>query len=586
MTSICSDPEEFADDQLAGFLDLHADRLSGVTGGVVAHRRGAPRVAVVLGGGSGHYPAFHGLVGPGLASGAVVGNVFTSPSAAHAWSVGKAADEGRGVVFCVGRYAGDVMNFGIAVERLRREGVDARLVLVTDDVASSPDAGERRGIAGLLPVVKALGAAADEGLDADGVERAGLDAVAATRTLGVTFAGCTLPGQAEPLFRVPAGHLGLGLGIHGEPGIADVALPPADGLAALLVERVLAERPATAATRVAVVLNGLGATGHEELLLLWGLVAARLRAEGLELVAPAVGAFVTSLDMSGVSLTITWLDDALERRWCADADSPGFQRRLSALDGLTPAPAAAAATTLDEAPEASPPAVVLGTTVRQVLAALHATMAEHEDELGRIDAVAGDGDHGRGMLKGTTAAVQRVDAVQGPAGGAWLLGQAGRAWAARAGGTSGVLWGAALEAAGASLTDDRDAYRAEDALAAVQAAADAIVDLGRASEGDKTLLDALLPFLRALRGELDRGEGLVDAWTAATAVARASAAATARLRPRTGRARPLAEKSVGTPDAGATSLALALGAVGEVLARRAADASDASLLATTGRTPA
>jgi dihydroxyacetone kinase len=170
------------------------------------------------------------------------------------------------------------------------------------------------------------------------------------------------------------------------------------------------------------------------------------------------------------------------------------------------------------------------------------------------------------MLKGIGAAVARVDAVTERAGAAWLLARAGQAWAEHAGGTSGVLWGAALESLGASLTDDRDDYTAADVVNGVDAFAESILDLGRASEGDKTMLDALLPFARALRERVEQGRALSDAWRQAAEVAVAGAASTADLRPRVGRARPLAEKSLGTPDAGATSMGMIVTTVGEVLA--------------------
>src|SRR5690606_12157233 len=216
MTTIFDNPEEFAEDQLAGWLDLYSDRVRGVTGGVVALpvAGAAPQVAVVIGGGSGHYPAFCGTVGTGFATGAVVGNIFTSPSAAQVYSVAKAADQGRGVVLSFGNYAGDNMNFGLAAERLRQEGIDTRIVVVTDDIASADEESSRRGIAGDFPVFKAMGAAAAEGRSLDDVEAAGRAANAATRTIGVAFSGCTMPGATEPLFTVPEGHLGLGLGIH------------------------------------------------------------------------------------------------------------------------------------------------------------------------------------------------------------------------------------------------------------------------------------------------------------------------------------------------------------------------------------
>ncbi|MDB6428204.1 dihydroxyacetone kinase family protein [Curtobacterium sp. 20TX0008] len=572
MTTIHDDPEDFADDQLAGWLALYADRVRGVHGGVVAlPTEGADRqVAVVVGGGSGHYPAFCGVVGPGFATGAVVGNVFTSPSAAQVYSVAKAADQGRGVVLSFGNYAGDTMNFGLAAERLRAEGIDTRIVVVTDDVASADEVAQRRGIAGDFSVFKAMGAAAAAGLDLDEVERVGTGANAATRTIGVAFSGCTMPGATEPLFSVPDGHLGLGLGIHGEPGIRDVPVLPARELAALLVERLVAERPEGAGPRVAPILNGLGDTKYEELFLLWGRVLPLLEDAGLEVVEPEVGELVTSLDMGGCSLTLQFLDDELEQYWRADAYTPAYRKVAAPVAALVPADAVAEAeaeaTVVPDATEASRRAAE---TARAAVVAMDALLREHEETLGRIDAVAGDGDHGRGMVKGVSAARRSVEQTDPAAGVAFVLGRAGDAWAASAGGTSGVLWGAALESFGRALGDDRETYGPTDVVAAAQAFADSIVHLGGAARGDKTLLDALLPFVDQLRSSVDDGADLPAAWRTAARVAVEQAEATADLRPKVGRARPLAEKSVGTPDAGATSMGMVLTRIGEVLADRA-----------------
>lgn len=575
MTTICDDPDEFAEDQLAGWLALYADRVRGVTGGVVTlPTAGAdPQVAVVVGGGSGHYPAFSGLVGPGLATGAVVGNVFTSPSAAQVYSVAKAADQGRGVVLSFGNYAGDTMNFGLAAERLRAGGTDTRIVVVTDDVASADEVDRRRGIAGDLAVFKAMGAAAAEGASLDEVERIGNRANERTRTIGVAFSGCTMPGADGPLFTVPDGHLGLGLGIHGEPGIRDVPLLPARELADLLVGRLLAERPDDAAgtTRVAPVLNGLGDTKYEELFLLWGRIAPLLARAGLEVVEPEVGELVTSLDMGGCSLTLQWLDDELERLWRADAHTPAYRKAAAPLAALVPAAAVTeAAETATVVPAASRASRRAAATARDVVAAMDALLRSQEHELGRIDAVAGDGDHGRGMVKGIGAARRAVDGTDPAAGIGFLLGRAGEAWAAQAGGTSGVLWGAALEAFGAAIGDEVDEVTPALVADAVRAFADAIVQLGRAQRGDKTLLDALLPFVDALDEGVAAGSSLAEAWTAAATVAEVEATATAALTPRVGRARPLAEKSVGTPDAGAVSMGMVLTCTGDVLSARTA----------------
>src|SRR5690606_31964082 len=142
---------------------------------------------------------------------------------------------------------------------------------------------------------------------------------------GVAFGGCTLPGAGEPLFTVPKGMMALGLGIHGEPGIRDAQIVPAGELARLLVDMVLAERPA-GARRAAMLLNGLGATKYEELFVLWGAVEGALQAAGVDLVAPEAGEYVTSLDMQGCSLTVLWLDEELERYWLAPCDTPVFRR--------------------------------------------------------------------------------------------------------------------------------------------------------------------------------------------------------------------------------------------------------------------
>ncbi|MDR8018356.1 dihydroxyacetone kinase family protein [Nesterenkonia aerolata] len=560
MTRLFDDAAQFTEDQLRGFLDLYSDRLLGVDGGVIsAAPTPQPQVSVVLGGGSGHYPAFAGLVGPGFAHGAVVGNIFTSPSAGRAYRVARAAEAGRGVIFTFGNYAGDVMNFGLAAQRLAAEGIDARRVIVTDDIASAEQPHRRRGIAGDFTVFKVLGAAAAEGLDLDAVEAAGRHANAMTRTLGVAFEGCTMPGAQQPLFEVPAGHLGLGLGIHGEPGIDDVPMLSAAELAQLLVSRVLAEAPEGAGSRVAPVLNGLGTTKYEELFLLWGHVADLLREAGYQVVQPEVGELVTSLDMGGCSLTLMWLDEDLHRWWTADAYTPAFRRVAAGLPSGTSGRAGVhLAPQETEIPAASTAGRLAGERARGAAADLAVLLEQASTELGRIDAVAGDGDHGRGMLRGITAACAALDELPAHAGIASVLRSAGRTWADDSGGTSGVLWGAALEAAANTLDEQADALSAADAVRAAGAFLESMQSLGGAQPGDKTLIDALVPFLETLTAEADRGSTLESAWSRGAAAAEQAAEATKDLRPAVGRARPLAEKSVGTPDAGATSLAMIL----------------------------
>ncbi|MDG9723134.1 dihydroxyacetone kinase family protein [Streptomyces sp. DH41] len=568
MTRLFNDPAAFADEALEGFAAAHRRWVRPVTGGVVrATATPAGQVAVVIGGGSGHYPAFSGLVGRGLAHGAAVGNVFASPSAQQIRSVARAAHGGAGVLLMYGNYAGDVLHFGQAAERLAADGIDARTFAVADDISSAAvdESAKRRGIAGDLPVFKAAAVAAEQGLPLDEVVRVAERTGSRTRSFGIAFSGCTLPGADSPLFTVPEARMAVGLGIHGEPGIGEEALPTADEAARLLVGTLLKELPEDverpAGQRAAVILNGLGSVKYEELFVVYRKVAALLGEAGVEIVDPEVGELVTSFDMAGVSLTLTWLDDRLEELWRAPADTPAF--RKGALD----APEQDGRTPLAEDPEdtAVPPASAASRhavgTALAALDAVAATVGTHADELGRIDAVAGDGDHGIGMLRGSTAALRAATDAHGlGAGAGTVLARAGDAWADKAGGTSGALWGTILRSLGTAL-GDQDAPDAARAAAGITEASAAVRRLGGAEVGDKTMVDVLVPFADTLADAVAAGLGLTDAWDRAATAATEAAAATAGLLPRKGRARPHAEKSLGTPDAGAHSLALITRAV-------------------------
>ncbi|MCV9967190.1 dihydroxyacetone kinase family protein [Pararhizobium sp. BT-229] len=567
MTTIFDAPEDFATTALAGFAAIYSRYVRHVKGGVVrATKVPKGKVAVVVGGGSGHYPAFAGYVGPGLADAAVAGDVFASPSTTAVARVCRHADQGGGILLGFGNYAGDVLNFGVAAERLRAEGIDVRIVPVTDDVASAPmdAAAKRRGIAGDLVVFKIAGAAAEAGMNLDEVERVTRRANDRTVSFGVAFKGCTLPGAPAPLFTVPHGQMALGLGIHGEPGIKEEAIVSAKDLARLLTDKLLAERPA-GTTKVGVVLNGLGATKYEELFVLWTTISTLLKDAGLDVVAPEAGEFVTSLDMQGCSLTLLWLDDELEILWSAACDTPVLRRGATfaaepATDALDDAEGPM---TFDAASARSKEA---GRCVAGLLARVAHALKDAEDELGRIDAQAGDGDHGQGMRRGSAAAFDAANvAVAAGAGAASVLAVAGDAWADRAGGTSGAIWGLLLRSWSNALSD-ADAIEKDAAVMGARLALDGVTRLGRARVGDKTLVDALVPFVETLEREAGSGKSLPHAWKSAAEAAKVAADATSALTPKLGRARPLAERSIGHPDAGAISLALVARVAGDYLA--------------------
>ncbi|MEV7086236.1 dihydroxyacetone kinase family protein [Streptomyces sp. NPDC093085] len=589
MTRLWNAPDDFPDEMLAGFAAAHGRWVRRVPGGVVRSTRAPePTVALVIGGGSGHYPAFGGLVGPGLAHGAAVGNPFSSPSAQQVLSVARAAAQGRGVLLSYGNYAGDVLHFGAAEATLRAEGIDCRTVRVTDDIFSAPAdrTDQRRGIAGDFTVFKIAGAAAAAGHDLDGVEELAGRANARTRSLGVAFSGCTLPGAAAPLFTVPEGRMAIGLGIHGEPGIGEAELPTADGLAELLVERLLdpAETPVEGGAhgaRVVALLNGLGSVKYEELYVVYRRVAELLGGAGVTVADAQVGEYCTSFDMAGVSLTLLWLDDELEELWRAPAETPAFRTGTVDTAALRPAalpqdqPAGADGTGGAEGtegadgaaplPESSDASRRLAALIAALLAEAHTAMAASAEELGRIDAVAGDGDHGTGMRRGTRAAARAAGAAAGRgAGAATTLDHAAGAWSDRAGGTSGAIWAVILRAIGRELGDEREATR-HDLAAGLRRAVTEVTAFGKAAVGDKTLVDALVPLADTFAGAVAAGEPFAVAWPKAAAAATAAADATATLLPRLGRARTHGERSLGTPDPGAVSLAALARVAGDSL---------------------
>ena len=570
MTYIFDDPANFKNQVIDGFAAAYAryvERVPNAAGFVRSSGPIAGKVSLVVGGGSGHYPSYAGIVGRGFADGCVMGDVFTSPSTEQIYRISKAANGGAGVLLSFGNYAGDRLNFAAAQERLIAEGIDTKIVYVTDDIASAkPDEKDlRRGIAGTFAVYKCGGAAADAGKSLEEVARIMQLANERTYSFGVAFEGCTFPGQKEPLFHVEPGRMEFGLGIHGEPGVKSTDWMPAKDLAKNLVDAILAERPADNSKRAAVILNGLGATKYEELFLLYSHVSVLLEAAGITVVLPEIGELVTSLDMAGCSLSVMWLDPTLEELWSSPADTASFRR-----GNVAPSKAphkrieATAGTTSTEPILASEHSHRAAVVAREALIAMEKVLVTNEDHLGKLDAIAGDGDHGVGMVRGIHAAVAEAKSNTGGVGHVMVA--AGNAFGDRAGGTSGILWGIFISAIGNAL-GNTEKVDAEKLYGALELATETLVNKSKAKLGDKTMLDTLLPFIDSLDEELGNGKNMAEAWKHASEIAQKCADATAALSPKIGRARPLAERSVGTPDPGAISMALIIKVVGEVISK-------------------
>lgn len=574
MTYLFNQPELFVDEMIQGFVAAHRGRILPVEGGVIRAQKAKPgQVVVIIGGGSGHYPAFAGLVGPGLAQGAAMGNVFASPSAQQIYNVALAANAGGGIMFCYANYAGDVLNFTQAQARLQERGIDVRAAVVTDDIASAAvdEHHLRRGIAGALPVFKAAAVAAESGKSLEEVYHIATEANHRVRTLGVAFSGCALPGSQYPLFIVEQSKMGVGMGIHGEPGLYQMDALHADDLAIMLVDKLMQDIPPVVknpeGARVGVILNSLGSVAQEELFVVYRKVDQLLRNRGLIIIEPVVDRVITSFDMAGVSLTLFWLNEELERYWLAAADTPAFKRGNVTwslgkfADAIDPEPIEMLQSVVVGSLDSQMVAVIILEALESAKRAIDAQL----EELGHLDAIAGDGDHGIGMQRGLAAAIDAArKAGEAGVGAGTLLTLSGDAWAARAGGTSGALWGVILCSLGRQLGDTA-APDTQTVAAGVASALQEVMQRGKAKLGDKTLVDVLQPFSVAMSQSAVNGISVAVAWKHAVTIAKDAAQKTQDLLPKIGRARPHAEKSIGTPDPGAISMALIMTAVGEVI---------------------
>ncbi|MBS7705124.1 dihydroxyacetone kinase DhaK subunit [Chelatococcus asaccharovorans] len=329
MKKIMNSASTYVDDVLAGLVLAHPRLALGGSANRVVHRAGGARkgkVGITSGGGSGHLPLFTGYVGQGMLDSCSIGNVFEGPNVESCIDAIKIADGGAGVLRLYGNYGGDRMNFDMAGEFLEGE-IETTTVLGTDDVASaSPDEGKkRRGVAGIIYAYKIAGAKAEEGADLSAVTATAAKAVAATKTIGLALSPCQVPGSAKPTFEIAADEFELGMGIHGEPGLWRSKLKPADEIVDDMLSRLLEERPAGHGGRVSVLVNSLGATPLEELLIMYRRVAAKLRETGIDIVQPLVGHYATSMEMAGASISLCFLDEELEHLLSAPSGSPFWE---------------------------------------------------------------------------------------------------------------------------------------------------------------------------------------------------------------------------------------------------------------------
>ncbi|MDP4004706.1 dihydroxyacetone kinase subunit DhaK [Methylobacterium sp. NEAU K] len=524
-------------DAIDGFLAASGGRLARLDGDpeirvVLRAELDAGQVAVVSGGGSGHEPAHAGFVGPGLLTAAVCGDVFASPSVDAVLAAILAVTGPAGCLLVIKNYAGDRLNFGLAAERARAMGLKVEAVIVADDIAL-PGVKQPRGIAGTLFVHKVAGHAAQSRAPLEAVAALARRAASAAQSLGIAVSTATIPGSPRSE-RLAEGQAELGLGIHGEPGAERITMPKASDLARLMTERFTG----VGAQPLALLVNNLGSACALEMQVLTRAVLATDLGRNVRLlIGPAP--LMTALDMHGASLSILPLDDELEAALLAPVPVPawpGAVRIASPVLRPVPEGLAGEAFTPSRDPVAS---ARIAAVTRALIAA--------ERALNALDAKVGDGDTGTtfaGAARAVEADLDRLPQAHPAALCRALAERIGRA----VGGSSGVLASTFFAATAAALSDGAPW---PDALAQGVAR---VQGYGGAGPGDRTLLDALIPAVEALKS---------GGFEAAAAAAREGADATARMeRAATGRSSYLAVADlVGVQDPGAAGVAEAFRAL-------------------------
>lgn len=492
MRKIINEPEDFVDEVLDGIYHAHAERLRPVDAeGRALVRADAPqdgRVSIVTGGGSGHLPLFLGYVGRGLCSAAAIGNVFSSPSASQIHRTARESEGGAGCLFLYGNYGGDVYNFDLAADLLDADGISTRTVIGTDDILSAaPEQKDaRRGIAGLVLAYKVAGATAEQGWSLEEVARVAQKAVDGVRTMGVGLAPTILPAAGEPTFDLESGEMEIGVGIHGEQGTHRGPLESADQIADRFLAELDAEVDLSTGRRVALLVNGLGATPAEELYLLYRRLAEVLDARGVSIAHRHVGEYVTSLEMAGASVSILPVDEELDALMAAPADSPFYRAGSTGPTGWQRRPG-------DETrAQRSVQRTGRPSRLRELLRAAMRRMVPHEEELRALDAAVGDGDLGVTISSGAQAVVAALDDLPEDADDRDVLIVAAQAFAEANPSTFAALTGAGALAAAEML---REARVEETGREMLRAFVDRVAARGGAVVGDKTLLDVLVPLL-------------------------------------------------------------------------------------------
>jgi triose/dihydroxyacetone kinase / FAD-AMP lyase (cyclizing) len=571
MKKFINRPKDVVEEMMQGLAVLHPSsaRLLGhkVIARADAKQTRDQQVAVISGGGSGHEPAHAGYIGVGMLSAAVIGEVFTSPSSDSVFAAIKAVSGEPGAVLVVKNYTGDRLNFGLAAEMALAEGISVEMVIVDDDVAlkGTGQTTGARGLAGTIFIHKLVGAAAAEGRSLADVAAMGRAAVDSLATMGVSFTAGTSPAVGKPSFEIGEDEMELGLGIHGEPGVKRTRLQTADELTETLLAEVLKHGRFGDEKRVVVMVNNLGATTEMELAIVARHAMRFLESKGITVERIYSGTFLSSLDMAGISISVLGVNDEWLRWLDAVTTAPAWPNALKQRPGKPEAQIVTEVSTKVSSPTGKGAQSEVGRKTKQAIEAACKALIAAEGELTEMDRVTGDGDLGTSMERAAKA-------VQGAVGSYPLddvpatIRAIGHTLRRELGGSSGPLYGV-LFLRGGSVLEKSGAMGLAQWAEALDQGCRAISELGGAKPGDRTMLDALDPFVEALRKGVG-GKASREAILAAVEAAKRGVEATARMKPRLGRSSYLGDRVLGYPDPGAKAVVVWLRAASDTLFAR------------------
>lgn len=529
------------------------------------------KVSIISGGGSGHEPAHAGYVGKGMLDAAVCGDVFASPSQIQIYQAIKETASDKGTLLVIKNYSGDMMNFKNAAYLAEEDGIQVDYVKVDDDIAvqDSLYTVGRRGVAGTVLVHKIAGAAAERGYDLPKVKEAAENAIANVKSIGFGLTSCTVPAKGTPTFEIAEDEMEFGVGIHGEPGIRREKIISADELAERTVTSLLKEVEIEDGNgEVAILINGFGSTPLQELYLLNHSVIRELSRRNITIARTFVGNYMTAIDMAGASISIMKLDEHLKSLLSEECDTPALKIKgevpavtYDEIIGTAEAPKVSYEVQTDKGYSVVTENRLTLNNIIFMVDQMSECIIRNEIPFCELDSHAGDGDFGMSVAKGFKQLKAEwheiLENKSNDIGN--FLEACSIVIMEHCGGASGPIWGSAFRAAGKNaeskteLTLTEFAEMIQASVKGIQATGERSFGRG-AVVGDKTLIDALVPYADTLTSSAVEGESLKYALVKAAEAAVEGAKSTEQIVARMGRAGTVGERSLGYPDAGAHGL--------------------------------